>query len=113
MTLAKRFHSSRLKLAGIILTLFLLMPQLGAMGPKSGKPLHGTWAFTITSEPNPVQPSTIILLATFNTDGTFLSNSDLPPIPVDAPFLKVGTGHGIWEREAAGSYSLRTWILAF
>lgn len=113
MTFTKQFLSSRLRLAGIILTLCLLMPQLAATGPKSGQPLDGTWAITISIDPNPVLPETIILLGTFTPDGTFLSTSDLPPIPVGAPFLRVGAGQGTWERDSAGSYLLRTWRLTF
>jgi hypothetical protein len=113
MRLFKNSLAFRAQLIGVLLALCLAASPLSATNSSSGQPLDGTWAITLSIDPNPVLPETILLLGTFTRDGTFVSTSDLPPIPVVDPFVKVGMGQGTWERDTGGSYVLRTWRLTF
>jgi len=130
MNFAKHPLFARSWVVGIVLALCWSASPLGATndGPRSGQPLDGTWVLTLSLEPNPVLPETVVLLSSFTRDGGFLSSSDLPPIPVllaepippefnpflpfDFPFLRLGHGHGSWERLPGGRYQLETWRLA-
>ncbi len=119
---------SRSWAAGITLVLCWSVLPLEPVRGQSGQPLQGTWVLTLTLDPNPVLPETVVLLSNFSRDGGFLSSSDLPLLPVllaepippelnpffpiEFPFLRLGHGHGSWERLPGGRYQLETWRLA-
>lgn len=78
--------------------------------------MTGAWEITLSIDPDPnlpFLPETITLLANFTRDGAFISSTDLPTLQVPLPdgsvvALTAGTGHGTWEREGYGDFTLKT-----